>query len=311
MISSATQASARYVGDAGALVAGTATFRLTGDLGTADLAITRRRIVVRTLPIVSTPSRLKRGVTASVNGNDLDFLSEALGSTAAVQIEVLTLEESTSVSGIDPAQVANFNLVSIDTGASQTLAGQVTQTATAAELTLQIADAGVVADGATFELTGTNGTAQITSVAAESLTNVVDRINAESESTGITAMLAGDEITLASTDVGSDQTISATLLSIDHELTVTGVNATQLSSFQVDSFTDGANTTLNGTVTQATDVAELTFTGSLGFVGTNSTFTLSGSNGSVEISTSSLQGLSSLRNEINSHTETTGVTAST
>ncbi len=68
-------------------------------------------------------------------------------------------------------------------------------------------------------------------------------------------------------------------------------------------------TSLSGSITQTAGQAELSHAGFGSIVGQTGTFTLSGSLGSVQISTTALQSLSTLATNVNQHTATTGVTA--
>ena len=224
------------------------------------------------------------GVVASVTGDDLQLASDTQGAAATVRVDAIQPAYDQSVAGVNGAQIGDFTVISLADGSEHVLSGQVTRTASA--LALQGGTGAVVVDSATFQLTGSQGTATIAITAGESLAAVASRVNDLSGSTGVSAQVSGNQLQLTSTELGSAASVEVELIHVHHTTTVSGVNSQQLTAFQVDQFTDGASQTLSGSVTQTAGLAELTFKGNvLQLVGTNATFTLSGSLGSVQIST--------------------------
>ena len=307
--STAQAAELLYRGEAGGVAAGTASFQLTGTRGAATITLTRGESLAVVAARINDQSAAT-GVVASVAGDDLRLTSDTVGAAATVRVDSIQPAYDQTVSGVNTAQVGSFTVISVADGSEHVLSGQVTRTATAAELALQGGAGATAIDSATFELTGSLGTATIAITDGESLSAVATRVNNLSGTTGIAAQVSGNQLLLQSTDLGSAASVEVELIHVQHTTNVSGVNSQQLTSFQVNQITDGASQVLSGSVTQTAGLAELTFRGTvLQTVGTNATFTLSGSLGSVQLSTTSLQSLSNLAAQVNSHTVTTGVTA--
>jgi len=309
LVTVAEGAELAYHGEAGGLVAGTASFRLTGSRGAADVSIFEGESLSAVAGRINQNTQAT-GVVASVSGNDLLLASDSRGAGASVQIDMVELEYSTSISGLNGSQVVDFSMVSLAEGSEHTLSGEVLQSATQAVLAVQGGPLGTVSDSATFEVRGDLGAATISIVQGESLGAVASRVNAAAGETGVVAAVEGTSLVLRSAAVGSAAEVNVELLDITYTIEVSGVNSQQLTSFQVQSLADGASATIGGAVTQTAGQAELTFTGTiLGTVGTNATFNLSGSQGSVQLSVTSLQSLNTFVNNVNANTPTTGVTA--
>jgi hypothetical protein len=290
-------------------VAGTASFRLTGARGALDVAIVEGETLTAVAQRIN-QATFATGVIATVAGDDIRLTSDTTGTAARVEISAIERDYDTTISGVNASQVADFSVTSLDEGSQHLLAGQVTRSASQAELVLQGSAGGTVIDSATFELRGTLGNATLAITAGESLSAVAGRVNALAGSTGVVAAAVGSQLRLASSDVGSSAQVEVDLLHVAHATTVSGVNNQQLSTFQVEQFTEGAAQTLSGSITQTASQAQLTFTGNFfSRVGSNATFRLTGSQGSVQLSVTSFQSVSSLATQVNQHTQTTGVSA--
>lgn len=305
----ASQAQLNLRGAAGALGAGSANFRLTGSLGSANLSVTAGESLGDLADRVNAESSTT-GVNAEVVGDEVAFRSTSTGAAASVVIDQVVRETEQSVTGVNAAQVDEVRVVSIPDEATVTINGTVTQAADAARQTYQGAAGGLVVDTATFELGGSLGTAQVTVTEGESLTDVAARVNDLTESTGVSAAVEGDDLIFESTAVGSDASVRVSLEEVTQYLEVTGDNAAQVTDFQVISAAPDSTNTLNATVTQAATGSELTYTGFLGGVNNAATFTLTGEQGSASFSVAAFQSLTSVRDEINDETGNTGVAAS-
>ena len=90
---------------------------------------------------------------------------------------------------------------------------------------------------------------------------------------------------------------------------VAGRNSDHVTDMRVYS-TGGSSLTISGSVTATATRAELTYTGASAQVVDTATFTLTGDSGSIEISVTSGQELSTVVTEINDNSHKTGVTAS-
>jgi len=308
----AAEAELSVEGGVGGVAEGTVTFDVVSDQGTVQVSITEDESLADVAARINSETETS-GVIASVDGNDLLLRSDSVGSDATVQIQSINRSESVTTSGVNASQVSNFQINSLDVGAAETISGNVTSAATNAQLSVQISAGGQVVDSGSFRITGDLGAADIAFTGSESLTDVAARVNAQADTTGVTATVSGDDLELTTTAVGSTADVSVELLSLDHELSVAGVNNQQLSSFNVASFTDGATQVLSGSVTAAATGTELTYEG-VGLltqrVADAATFTLTGELGSAEISVGALETLSSAANKINNESLNTGVTAS-
>ena len=250
------------------------------------------------------------GVEAQVQGSNIAFQSTTLGSTGTVDVTDVVPDTVTSVTGVNSAQIANFELTSIPDEAEITLTGSIAISADNAELTYQGESGGVVTDTATFTLTGSVGSTQIAIVDGESLSSVRQRIIDSAMTTGVTAEVVGDDLVLQSVGEGSAESVNVTLDSVAQHLNVSGVNGSQVTSFQVTDAEPDSINTLNATVSHAATRGQLTYTGVLGTSTTSAEITLTGQLGSAVINISALQPLTSIRDSINAETANTGVSAS-
>ncbi len=171
----------------------------------------------------------------------------------------MVLQIDYEVTGVNAAQIAEFQVETIEPDITQNISGTVTATSQTAQLTYQGKDGSRVRDDATFDLTGDLGTARISVSKNEPLVAVRNRINAETANTGVTASVQGDNLILKSVDVGSDAQVSVDVLS--GKFDVSGGNG---------------NGTANGT--DATAVIN-----GQGLVGEANRFTFSDATGSYEI----------------------------
>lgn len=307
--SQASNAELVYQGAANQTIAGSSAFRLTGSAGSVLVSVTQGE----TLAAVANRLNQQSGSTGVVVTQDTDklrFTSVDKGSTETVRIDQIVQAETITTTGRNAAQVTSFNIDAIERGAEETLSGQVTQTAGKASLTIQGSGSGTVLSTATFELRGSAGAMNISITKDETLAAVVTRINNLTETTGVTAREESNQVILESTEFGSAAEVEVNLLSLPYTLSTTGRNESQLSSFDVQTFTDGATQTFSGTVTQAAAVAQFNFRGSaLLTVNKTSTFTLTGSLGSRQFSTTTTQTLANLASQVNAQSANTGVTA--
>lgn len=308
----ATAPQLTYVGGSGGIATGTATFELTGPSGTASIALTDGESLGDVVDRINGLTD-STGVVASIDGDNLVLQTSDTGATQTISVGNAQRAEEVEVTGVNGTQVANFAVASTPSETTVQIDGTITQAADRAELTYLGGSGGLVVDSATFTLTGNLGSTSIAITQGESLSDVADRINAAQASTGVTAITSGDNLLINSSEVGSAQTAAISLDSITQYISTSGVNASQITSFSVLSTEPDTVKTLNGTVDQTADVAELTYTGisALGSrTSSAATFTLTGDLGSAEISVANLELLSDVRDRINAETGNTGVVAS-
>ena len=282
---SATQAAVTLLGDPGGIVKSTATFTVAGNDGNVQIDIVEGESLAAVRDRVNQETGVT-GVSAEISGNDLLFRSTAYGGAATVSVQAGSVNPDVIISGVNGSQVAEFEVVSVAPGVNQQFTGNVTATATQAELDyFGIPDGplSVAKANATFELTGHLGTSTISVTFLEPLTAVRDRINAETANTGITATVSGGELSIVSTDVGSAAFV---------EINVTS-GSFETSGGNGDGTADGndATATINGqsltadrnrfTVTEATGTFEIEF--QPGFTGVFDTITVDAVSGDFEV----------------------------
>lgn len=185
--------------------------------------------------------------------SEIDAALAAIDDLARTEVNgrrILDGSADHTLSGRNSSQVRDLDIYAVGS-VDPTIAGTVTQAAQQA--TLEYAGSGKkVRNDATFALSGKRGITTITVAKNESLSDVADRINAESHGTGITASVAGNTLTLTTVDYGSAATIAVDVTSgtfnvtggngdgtangTDAELTINGlaVSAEQISGNTVN-----------------------------------------------------------------------------
>jgi flagellin len=111
------------------------------------------------------------------------------------------------VSGLNAGQVARLSVWAKPPGASKSISGTVTRAATQAQLVYNGTDA-KISGGATFTLTGSRGSSSLSVTNNEPLGDVATAINNVSHATGVTASVAGNDLTFTGVDYGSQASIS-------------------------------------------------------------------------------------------------------
>jgi hypothetical protein len=96
-----------------------------------------------------------------------------------------------STSGMNASQVGNVDAGSLALGTIAAIGGTVNSMRTAAALTYAGSPGSLVSGSASFRLTGPQGSANLSVMAGESLSDVADRINGQSAATGIVAEVQG------------------------------------------------------------------------------------------------------------------------
>jgi flagellin-like hook-associated protein FlgL len=161
-----------------------ATIRVTGHLGSADIAITGGPggDTLQDVADAIAAQSGTTGVTARVDQNDLVVYSTLKGAEATAQIEVRS-------------------------GAFDTVAGYTA--ATQAEL-LHTGSDGKIAATSSFRLTGNTGFHDFAVTEGDDLIDVATAINAETAATGVAATAEGDRLYLRSTGVGTSAIVTVT-----------------------------------------------------------------------------------------------------
>ncbi|HYW80635.1 MAG TPA: flagellin [Thermoguttaceae bacterium] len=112
------------------------------------------------------------------------------------------------VSDVNAEQVTDIQVQANAGGGQQTPDIEVTQAATAAEMTFNNGSGSLDQD-TTLMLSGDQGTVTLQFSAGTTLDQVATAVQASQETSGVTASVDGNDLTLTSTAVGSDATVSA------------------------------------------------------------------------------------------------------
>lgn len=196
VIEAATQAELTYTGSSGQITAD-ATFDVRGKLGSANVSVTTWETLALAAARINAQS-WRTGVVAEVAGDRLSLKSVAFGGNAEVALSVST--GTFDVSGGDENGTAR----GID--AVATINGHLIQSEQAAELRHR-EKTGLLASGATVEITGHLGTASVVLNDDDSLAAAAEAINAQAALTGVTARVDANDLVLASTERGSASAI--------------------------------------------------------------------------------------------------------
>lgn len=303
----AAGAEVRYLADSDGNVAGSATFDLVGPVGAASFSIAAGESLVDVADRINGRTGVT-GIKASIDGDELVLTTESVGASATVAVNNIVRETVTTVGQVKGTQFTDVSVQATPSLGAFAINGDIVSAAGAAELFLQT-DNGAVANDATIQVTGGLGAANFQLIEGESLSDVANRINAESQNTGVTANVDNNVLTFASNDVGSSASVEVDLLAIDSVSSADGVNATQITTFMVNSVAGNGVQTLDGTIDSAASLANLTYQGVAGAAVAPATFNLTGELGSTAISVSALESLSSIRDKVNAETSNTGVGA--
>ncbi|MFG0253992.1 MAG: flagellin hook IN motif-containing protein, partial [Rhodopirellula sp. JB053] len=306
--SDATAATITYIGDGNGFVNGTGSFDLTGSIGTETIGTVKGESLADLAARINDVSA-NTGVEAEVVDGELQIRSLEKGAASSLKIDNITQQYETSVEGDTQSQIDNFNLVNITEGAEVTLTGSITSASDHAAATYHGHTDGTVHSTTTFDLSGDLGTVQFAVSQGESLTEVRDRVNARSEDTGVVASVDGNHLVFESQQVGSDATVQVSATNIGRRSSVSGVNASQVESFDVLSMWDEPASTLAGEVSVAATRAKLVYQGSNGDADDSALISISGERGTRSLLIFSGQSLESVRNSINAQTDNTGVIA--
>lgn len=133
----------------------------------------------------------------------------ALASTSIDGRRVLEGSADFLVRGRDPNQITNVRVHAIVPGSTPTISGSVIQRATQAQR-VYTGSGGKITDDATFTLTGSLGSIEVTvhgGAEPDDLDDVAQSINDQSHKTGITASVDGDELTFRSVGYGTSETV--------------------------------------------------------------------------------------------------------
>ncbi|EMI53404.1 beta strand repeat-containing protein [Rhodopirellula sallentina] len=306
--SDATAASVTYLGDSNGFVNGTGSFELTGSIGTETIATVKGESLADLAARINDVSA-NTGAEAEVVNGELQIRSLEKGASSSLRVDNIVQQYETSIEGDTQSQLDDFSLINITEGAEVTLSGSITSASDHASATYHGHTDGTIHSTTTFDLSGDLGTVQFAVSQGESLTDVRDRVNSQSGATGVVASVDGNNLVFESQQVGSDATVQLSATNIGRRSSVSGVNASQVDSFDVLSMWDEPASTLTGEVSVAATRAKLVYQGSNGDADDSALISISGERGTRSLLIFSGQSLESVRNSINAQTDNTGVIA--
>ena len=278
--------------------AAAATVQITGNTGSTTIAVTTNDTLEDIAQTINDRTNTT-GVTASVDDNTLTLASSQIGTNQTVAVVVTS--GTFNVTGGNGDGTANG--VTPVYGSSPALSGTVDQAATRAQLTYTGTTAQISAgDGGDITITGALGSATVTVVDGELLTDVVTKINNQSHKTGITAAaaVASDTMTFTSVDFGADAT-----------LTVSSTAAFSTTGGNGDDTANGTDMTLtvNGVAYSPDQAAELRHREKTGLFTANATIRVTGQAGFADFTVSIGDSLALIASNINAQRANTGVGA--
>lgn len=137
----------------------------------------------------------------------LDAINRLGSLTAFGGRKLLDGQGGFQVSGVNPDQVADVQVYANAGGGQQTPQIEVTQAATHATLTYDNPQ-GALQEDVTLQLSGDRGTVVLQFASGATLEQIAQAVDAAAENTGVNATVAGNQLTLSSTAVGSDATVA-------------------------------------------------------------------------------------------------------
>ncbi|TWT38726.1 flagellin hook IN motif-containing protein [Blastopirellula retiformator] len=297
-LTSAKPAELTYTGSNRAISAD-ANITLTGAFGSATIELTQDQSLQSAAAEINARTSIT-GIRATASDNELSLESIFNGDAASIAVAVNSGAFGvTGGNGDGTAQGSDGLLAS-----QPSIAGTVLEAATQGSLTYAGAGGLITAD-ASFTLTGATGAASISVTNGETLSEVADRINAQSHATGVLADVDGDDLNLTSINYGTSATVAVVVDS--GAFGVTGGNG--------DGTAQGTNAVaeINGKVisgNQAATAAAITHTELSGQLQGDVDFTLTGDLGSFAFSFNNGDALATLASAINLQSGVTGIAAS-
>ncbi len=205
-----------------------------------------------------------------------------------------------NASGRNGSQVTDL-VVHSTGGPGQTVPGEY------AELTYTGSSRYAAAD-ATIEFTGNLGSTTLAITTDDTLEDVAQKINERSDTTGVTASVDDNTLTLSSSEMGANQAIAVQVQA--GTFNVTGGNGDNTAD-GVD-VVYGSTPAISGSVEEAAARAQLVYTGTTAQVGAGDggNLTITGKLGSAVIAVADAELLTDVATKINNQSHKTGITAS-
>ncbi len=255
--------------------------RASGVVSTAQLALDGIRTqlqLIRTKAVEDEDQALSptdRAANQATIDAAIVEINRLAGSTFGAGKSLLDGSSNFQITGRNAAQVIDFSASSLGVGATETVDINVTTAGTRAALTYT-GSGGQTTAAAQITVTGNTGSAAIAIADTENLTDVRDRINLESQKTGVTASVSGDTLTLNSVGFGTQTTASVQVTSgtfavtgADPDGIARGTDAVATINGQSETAAGNTFTVNDNSFTFKLEIAD-------GFTGAANTITVSG-----------------------------------
>jgi flagellin-like hook-associated protein FlgL len=216
--------------------------------------------------------------TRAANQAGIDAAVEKINQLSSTTINgrrILDGSADFTTTGANNTQIASVEIASLGPATSQTISGSVTTPAAQALLTHTEAT-GSITNDATFTLAGQRGNVSISISNGDSLATVAQRINAQSDLTGVSASVTGNDLKLTSVDYGSKYTVAVTVTSGTFAVTGGNGNGTANGVDAVATINGQSVTGAGNTVSVNSNGFQFSVQFQAGFSGAFSTVTASG-----------------------------------
>lgn len=195
-------------------------------LSVADRALNEVSNLIGEIKSLAVASANSDGISADELAANQAQIDEALtaidrivGSTEFNGKKLLDGSLGINVSGVDGTKVSDLKVFSRDPNAATSLTVAVGTAATKGSITLATTSA---SSDTSISLQGKDGTVVIDIAAGENLSSVQAKVNAATAQTGVAASASGGNITLTSSDYGSEAFVRVNVLSGDSTNIVAG-----------------------------------------------------------------------------------------
>jgi flagellin-like hook-associated protein FlgL len=232
----------------------------------------------------------------------IDTAVNQINSLAATEIDgrrMLDGSAAFTLSGRNNSQISDLVVRSVG-GAGPTVPGA------RAELTYTGASR-YAAAAATIEISGNIGSTTIAVTTNDTLEDVAQTINARTDTTGVTASVDDNTLTLQSSEIGDNQTVAVVVSA--GTFNVSGGNGDGTANGVTPVY--GSSPALSGSVQQAATRAQLTYTGTTAQIsaGDGGDITITGTLGSATVTVADGELLTDVVTKINNQSHKTGITA--
>lgn len=225
-------------------------------IGTAEGALQEvNQLLLTTRKLAIDAANLGTSDQDQTNANQAEIDSainsiDRIASTTQYAGKKLLNGESGFDIGQKPDGVKNIqvNRVQLSSNSGKQISYEIKEAAEFANINIDVGSNTLDKDS-TVQITGTNGSQQISFAAGSSLQDIVEAIDQVNENTGVTARTENTSIILSSTDVGSTSKVSIEDIDNDGFLIGTNTSSSNQSNYSIDTGVDIAGS-INGATAQ-------------------------------------------------------------